>query len=1715
MMFHKNNLLMMVLLILTHVAIAGRWNETTLTQSKQQAIREINRFINNDKNGEIAQHLSPTDQRTLYNWMQFDTDQRGFATLKQKRDFLTFLLKNSYRADSVIPYAALASDYSSGDALITNSLLLYRKILEHDDQSAVFALQQLQQLPLNKKEDQNERLQLYRRYGMALNDISVDDQQELPHVCLNFSQPVRTEPAQRWQDLVTITPTPTKPLTYRGDKLCFIGRWQTRYNVHIDAQLQAQNHVHLKQSRDETINTGVRAPMLRFAAEGNVLNAHDTRHLALTTANVDQVSVSLWQLPVNNLSNASVQRLIESPQNVSDWQLEKLLHREGIALFEGDFEVGDYVINENVTHTIFLDDMLKTQPAAAGVFVIIAKSKDTADDISTQLAFTVSNAGFSAYLTSEGLWAELRDLHTTKPIVGQTVSLYAKNNVVLGTAVTDINGLAHFAKPMISGKDGLRISHLINNSSDSFAYIDVDDKAYDLSGKGLSGQVLTTPLRSWIWADRGIYRPNDNAHVMWLLKHKTGSNYHDTPIWLELLRPDGTKVLDQMVKADDSGAYSFDYHFDHAAQQGNWSMKLYLGYNGILLANKILAVAAITPQQIEVAITPTMATTNNDLPFLVNADWLYGAPAAKRQTRINYKLESIAQLTNAWEGWQIGLHDEAHYSDWKTADIKHTNAQGKALFSYPIKDLPKTTLPLQLTVSANVDDPSGQMVLATHQQLMSRQLPYAALKSTDDKRVNVVLLDNQGQQQAGNMDWQLYRVHYDYYWYHRDGRWHYQHKENRELAKSGKVSVSTDQPTELKLPIDEGYWLLVVRDTQHPAEVAASLPLEFGQFARPMNGNDPDRITISSDKPRYRHGERVLLHLHAPFDGLASVKIAHDNNIIDNHLVTFTAGQAKLTLTWDRRWDNGLWLLANAWNHEQKNEYHRRAVGLHWLGGDLTPHQLTMNVDLPQTTLPETTLTLPIQVDMASNPDKKPTWVRVAVIDEGLYRLAKASFTHPLKAFFKKTQLNLTFFDVWGEIISPITGRQATLRSGAGEEEGFDLTAFKALPELDLQLVTYWSPPVKVDAQGHASVNVDLPRFNGRLRIMAAAWNETQLGSFEKTLTVRAPLVTTLYTPPYLSPGDSSSIRLRLHNTTDKPMDVTTAISSDVLDLNTQQVDNQTLAADEVVWVERQFHVTDNAAERAYVYALTGKQNPIEIKRFIDIRPATYPQKQQTVTVINAGQTQRIDAPVSKKHLSRQLFISTQSPIDPEVMLTTLATYPYGCVEQTTSKAWNNLLLKDLLTRYQLDENDWGNASTRESRLFSAQTRLTSLQHGDGGFSLWGDGRSDPWLSAYVADFLLTSQHNDQLSNTTVLTQVLQYLNNMVLYGHYGVDDIAYAHYILAKSGKHTLGSTLRLSETTLDNHQVSLNTPSSYLLGALIYHGELALAEKLMDAMNQRGIDENLANSTDHYGNRLRNAAQQLSILSTIHRQLTTLQISDKLKQGVEKGMNTAWLALQQQLAQQPNYSTQTAHWLARLATQLPVSDNQAQLTLNGQKLTVHGSQYQPITTNQAIVINNQDNHSLYTTLTDWVLPTTDSIAEKGYTITMRYEDSQGNPVDLSYLTLHQQVTAVATITRTHSGSPADTLFVYPLPAGLSVFPIDIISNRDWSKQFNPGNFSETRDDRHLVAFTIKAQETFTYAFILRATRQGNWHAPAYSIENMYQPEFTARYPSPIVNIK
>lgn len=161
---------------------------------------------------------------------------------------------------------------------------------------------------------------------------------------------------------------------------------------------------------------------------------------------------------------------------------------------------------------------------------------------------------------------------------------------------------------------------------------------------------------------------------------------------------------------------------------------------------------------------------------------------------------------------------------------------------------------------------------------------------------------------------------------------------------------------------------------------------------------------------------------------------------------------------------------------------------------------------------------------------------------------------------------------------------------------------------------------------------------------------------------------------------------------------------------------------------------------------------------------------------------QEIDA--EKTHL-----VITASPTLAETLLDALpylAGYPYGCVEQTMSRFYPSVLVRDTLQRMKIDLETiaqrrkqqsaaaggarwaWSDSpvfNTKElDRMVDAGLqRLYAMQHNDGGWGWWRDDESSPFQTAYVLQGLSAAKAAGVSVDGGAFERAIDFLEQLVI----------------------------------------------------------------------------------------------------------------------------------------------------------------------------------------------------------------------------------------------------------------------------------------------------------------------------------------------------------------
>ena len=244
------------------------------------------------------------------------------------------------------------------------------------------------------------------------------------------------------------------------------------------------------------------------------------------------------------------------------------------------------------------------------------------------------------------------------------------------------------------------------------------------------------------------------------------------------------------------------------------------------------------------------------------------------------------------------------------------------------------------------------------------------------------------------------------------------------------------------------------------------------------------------------------------------------------------------------------------------------------------------------------------------------------------------------------------------------------------------------------ETLALFSGIVKVGADGTASVDFQLPDFNGTVRVMAVAWSGDKVGSAPEDVIVRDPVALTASGPRFLTLGDQARLELAVHNV-EGPAGAYTASRATTNRAPAASRSPASSAPSRSSAGERKREAFRAQARRGRPdHARRARHRPRRHRRatHAHLRRQGAGRRHQAPDGQLAGGQGRQDhasAPTCLHDLipRRTKVIVTVGPtaaFDVPGILASLDRYPYGCAEQTTSRAMPLLYVNDVAKRIGL-----------------------------------------------------------------------------------------------------------------------------------------------------------------------------------------------------------------------------------------------------------------------------------------------------------------------------------------------------------------------------------------------------------------------------------------------
>lgn len=1038
--------------------------------------------------------------------------------------------------------------------------------------------------------------------------------------------------------------------------------------------------------------------------------------------------------------------------------------------------------------------------------------------------------------------------------------------------------------------------------------------------------------RVYSYTDRPLYRPGQQIHFRQLLRLYQQGKYLPSKQALEVSvrSPQGEEIYKQVLSPNQFGSLHGSLTLPENAALGRYQISFRVPESNLSLypsGSSSFQVEEYKKPEYSVEIKPQPTLPGEQAKARIEASYLFGGAVA------GAKVQYTVTRRNYWPYWGDDFdYWERPQRDRSEQTVLQQSATLDAQGQLEISFATQADQDSVYTIEAQVTDASRREVTQAQTLTVTRQAFFAQLKldqgfyqEGDRVSVEINLKDANGQavpKQAGTVIVERIKS---------------QDRDKIEVEKVYSQPVSSDAAGRIFVRWNSSlggkYRLRFEARDKREKQVEALQ--EFWVAGKNFTGQTIrlKGVELITDKRSYAPGEtvEVLVQTDKP-DSHVWLTQESDDAILKSDLLRLSGRSQVMRFALREQHQPNFMLRALSVSDRQLYSDERE------LFAPALQHRLQISLKPDQQSYqPGSKGKLQLEVrDHQNRPVQSE--LSLAMVDSALYQLLPDATVAIHEALYGQRRripqtldhsLNLSFSDYVDYLVkqknynlknpySPLPGlnrADARMRQEAGDmplpspameaDEPADRNFEKADAKLEsvddglaaaprvrseFKDTAYWNPSVVTNAKGQAELSLDFPDNLTTWRLVSRGWNTTTgVGQTQTEVKTRQDLMLRLQHPRFLTEQDQVVVSANLNNELPSAQDVSVSLKVDShLGLQSPALQKVKLPARGQIRVDWRLKVLNPGSSTLVAEARGAKasdavQQSLPIQVYGALKTETRNGSTQNSAKVS------LTLPAERKPEQTQLKLTLQPSLAATLLdaLPYLAEYPYGCIEQTTSRFVPAVLVSRTLSELGVNLDQLGkqlDLSQKELRIkqplasraeldkmiAEGLKRIASGQSSDGGWGWWPGAReSDPYMSSYVLDALLLAQEADLRLDAGMLERGLTYLSAEFK----DTDSLhlkAYQAYVLARAKRLNAEALKPIFE-----QRDELNSYSKALLAmALHYAGQSEQAQLVLqnmksfvrrDAASATASWDNASNWWYWYGDRIETNATILQAFTLI----------------------------------------------------------------------------------------------------------------------------------------------------------------------------------------------------------------------------------------------------------
>ncbi|MEX2115923.1 MAG: alpha-2-macroglobulin [Bacteroidota bacterium] len=1527
------------------------------------------------------------------------------------------------------------------------------------------------------------------------------------------------------KSFITVDPSRSFTVESDGKGIVLKGRFEpgTAFKLVLKKGLESFLGAKLQNEYVTDIVIGNIAPSFGFAsASGVYMLLGGQKTLELKTVNMTELNIRVSQVFQNNLvhflhQGRSYDYDYEYDEETGEERYSRK-YRYHVGNFGRMLEFKKIAIentqNTEVTTRLDLSPYLNT--GYKGFYLVeIANPKEAWR--STSKLVSISDLGIIVKRSDRELMAFVVSLETSEPVGGATVSLLSTNNQVMGTQKTDGDGVVKFADFKDLSKNFSLKTVTAERESD-FNFIHLDDYLVETSRFETGGKHdREGTYDAFLYGDRNIYRPGEKIYSSGIVRDLNNALPAGLPVKVRILNPQGSLVSEQLRTLNEQGSFEVQYQTLQTALTGEYSIGLYTGDN-VYLASTNVSVEDFVPDRLKVQLKASAETARpgETVKFDFQAFNFFGPPAAGRNFEFEGTFEHLPYRSKRFPDFRFHDAGAQNFNANPEVTDGETNEEGKGSAEFEIPRNVTSTGIIRARGRVGVFDESGRPVYQVAHVIVHPKNYFIGLKQQGDyyvppnsPRTVELIAVNPKDEPLKNFKAKVDVIRFEW---HSVLRQHPQTNTLRYVSEKREIVEKTEEVTLQDTPLQYKY--SVPRSGEYVVRVSKAGDSGYNQFSfysyswstsdvTSFRISPEAKVEIIADKAVYAPGEKATLLFQTPFSGKMLITVER-NKVFTYRVLNVENNAASMDIDIGREFLPNVYVSAVLFRKiKDLNIPLLAGHGYLPIMVEQPSNKIDVSIQAPEKIRPKRKQTITINAGTESG-----VFVTLAAVDEGICQVKNYQTPDPYKYFYAKKALQTSTYDFFSDLI-PEPVSKSIGAAGGGDAELMAMA--KRVNPLGVQRfkpLALWSGILKTNSDGIAEVTLDVPEFSGEVRLMALAYKGDRFGSAEKPMKIADPVVLTPALPRFLSPNDQITMPLTVFNTTEKSVNLDFEIETEGGITPAQSTVSLEVGPNQEKVVNVRLSVGSEIGKGVVVVRTTALGEKLESRTEIPIRPISPFVLDTESGIAEAGKTvtQAVPDAYLSFHRRAHIMLSPFPVANFAKQLKHLVGYPHGCLEQTVSKAFPQIYLRDIAVMLDPTILSTGSPSYFVNE---AIMKVTSMQMADGGFAYWpGGSYANPWATVYATHFLLEAKKAGYAVQENVVNSALNVVGTIarskavVDYYYFSANrtqikriadkNTIYALFVLAQGGRADVSlMNYYRRETRL------LTNDTQYLLaGAFALSGDRKAFLELLPP--EFVTEEAQRTSGGNFDSPIRANALVLNIL------LETDPANPNIARYMDY-LSNRYKSLYWYSTQDNAFTLLAFGKAARMASAAKI---EGIVNVGGKEFVYKGGnqKFDVVPFGKTVTFSMKgEGRVFYSIVTEGIRKDGSvRIEDKNLQIRREFFDRSGNGVNLE--SVKQNDLIVVRLTLRSSVDRLENVAISDLlPAGFEIENPRITETSNYSFTTNAASpqYTDVRDDRINLYTSIYSTRTQVFYYVVRAVTAGEFQYAPVVAEAMYDGEY------------